>query len=77
MRTLIVHNPESLSSDMVDLSHVLTRLSVLNDCSTDQVVAGRVSSMIIASRTAGNKSVFDQVNKILLYDGFLLVHVVP
>ena len=62
---------------MVDLSHVLTRLSVLNDRSTVQVVAGRVSNIIIASRTAGNKSVFDQVNKILLFDGFLLVHVVP
>ncbi|KAH3806962.1 hypothetical protein DPMN_135292 [Dreissena polymorpha] len=36
-----MHNPESLSLDMVDLSHVLTRLSVLNDRSTVKVVAGR------------------------------------
>ncbi|KAH3822462.1 hypothetical protein DPMN_124241 [Dreissena polymorpha] len=53
-----MHNPESLLLDMVDLSHALTRLSVLNDRSTVQVVAGKVSNMIIASRTAGNKSVF-------------------
>ncbi|KAH3754068.1 hypothetical protein DPMN_188727 [Dreissena polymorpha] len=37
-----MHNPESLSSDMVDLIRVLTRFRVLNDRSTVQVVAGRV-----------------------------------
>ncbi|KAH3754076.1 hypothetical protein DPMN_188735 [Dreissena polymorpha] len=36
-----MHNPESLSSDMVDLIRVLTRFRVLNDRSTVQVVAGR------------------------------------
>ena len=46
--TLIIHSPDSLSSDMVDLSHVLTHLIVLNDLSTVEVVAGRVSSVIIA-----------------------------
>jgi len=48
LRTLIIHSPDSLSSDMVDLSHVLTRLIVMSDLSTVQVVAGRVSSVIIA-----------------------------
>jgi len=46
--TLIIHSPDSLSSDMADLSHVLTHLIVLNDLSTVEVVAGRVSSVIIA-----------------------------
>ena len=55
---LIMHNPESLSSDMVDLSHVLTRFSMLNDHSAVQVVAGRIRNMIVASRTAGKISVF-------------------
>jgi len=42
-------HPDSLSSDMVYLSHVLTRLIVLNDLSTVQVVAGRVSSVVLSS----------------------------
>ena len=46
--TLIMPHPDSLSSDMVDLSHVLTRLIVLNDLSTVQVVAGRVSSVVLS-----------------------------
>ena len=56
--TLIIHSPDSLSSDMVDRSQVLTRLIVLNDLSTVQVVAGRVSSVIIAWRTGGKTSIF-------------------
>ena len=52
------HSPDSLSSDMVDLSHVLTHLIVLNDLSTVEVVAGRVSSVIIAWGMAGESSIF-------------------
>ena len=75
--TLIMHKSESLSSDIVDRSHVLARLSVLNGRSTVQVVAGRVSNMIIASRTAGNKSVFftksTQPYSFCLMDSFLFM----
>ena len=46
--TLIKHSPDNRSSDMVVLSHVLTLLDVLNDRSTVQVVAGRVSKVISA-----------------------------
>ena len=46
--TLIKHSPDNRSSDMVVLSHVLTVLNVLNDLSTVQVVAGRVSKVINA-----------------------------
>ena len=42
------HSPDNRSSDMVVLSHVLTLLYVLNDLSTVQVVAGRVSKIINA-----------------------------
>ena len=74
-----MHNPESLSSDMVDLSHVLTRLNVLNDRSTVQVVgAGLIIRSSPTARPETNPF-FDLVNKILLilFDGFLLVPVVP
>ena len=46
--TLFKHSPDNRSSDMVVLSHVLTLLNVLNDLSTVQVVAGRVSKVINA-----------------------------
>ena len=53
LRTLIKHSPDNRSSDMVVLSHVLTLLNVLNDLSTVQVVAGRISKVINAWRTTG------------------------
>ena len=46
--TLIKHIPDNRSSDMVVLSHVLTLLNVLNDLSTVQVVAGKVSKVVNA-----------------------------
>lgn len=78
--TIIMHNPESMSSDIVDLSHVLTLLRVFNDNSTVQVVASRVKNLIIASRTAGNKSIFftkSTKSDLNLFNGFHLAHFVP
>ena len=44
--TLIKHSPESRSSDMAVINHVLTLLNVLNDLSIAQVVADRVNKVI-------------------------------
>ena len=41
-----MHSPDSRSSEKVDLTHVFTRLSVLNDLSTLLVVTGRVKAMV-------------------------------
>ena len=51
--TFIMHKP-----DIVDRSRVLTNRSVLNDCSTAQVEAGRVRAISRALGTVGKKSLF-------------------
>ena len=51
--TLVMHNSDKCSVDIVDRNHVLTRRSVLNDRSTAQVEAGRVRAISRALRTAG------------------------
>jgi hypothetical protein len=48
-----MHKPDSLSSVIVDRSHVLTLLSVLKERSIEQVVAGRASAVRMADRIDG------------------------
>jgi len=51
--TLIMHSPDSLSSLIVDLNHVLTLLNVLNERSIVHVVAGVANTIQSAVWTAG------------------------
>ena len=68
---------------MVDLSHVLTHLIVLNDLSTVQVVAGR--SVVLSSLDARLEKVpyFSPSPEILILPGFqtdenfIFGHVIP
>ena len=41
-KKLIIHNPDSLSSVIVDLSQVFTRRKVLNNLSSEHAVVGKV-----------------------------------
>ncbi|KAK2155466.1 hypothetical protein LSH36_239g00021 [Paralvinella palmiformis] len=52
-----MRRPDRLLSLIVDLNQVLILRSVLKDLSTVHDVAGRVSAMRIALRTAGNRVV--------------------
>ena len=51
-----MHSAESLSSVIFDRNQVLTLRSVLKDRSMLHVVAGKVSTIRIASLTTGKKS---------------------
>ena len=52
-----MQRPDRRVSLIVDLNHVFSLRSVLKDLSTVHDVAGRVSAMRIALRTAGNRVV--------------------
>jgi len=54
--TLIMHSPDSLSSLIVDLNHVLTLLNVLNERSIVHVVAGVANAIQSAVWTAGKRT---------------------
>jgi len=54
--TLIMHNPDSLSSLIVDLNHVLTLLNVLNERSIVHVVAGVANAIQSAVWIAGKRT---------------------
>jgi len=51
-----MHNPDSLSSLIVDLNHVLTLLNVLNERSIVHVVAGVANAIQSAVWIAGKRT---------------------